>query len=44
MSGDLARAMQAMGEAARAATRDLREASSETKNIALESAAAAIRA
>jgi glutamate-5-semialdehyde dehydrogenase len=44
MSGDLARALQAMGEAAREGARDLREASAETKNAALTSAAAAIRA
>jgi glutamate-5-semialdehyde dehydrogenase len=44
MSGDLARALHAMGEAAREGARDLREASAETKNAALTSAAAAIRA
>jgi glutamate-5-semialdehyde dehydrogenase len=44
MSGDLARDMLAMGEAARNAARTLREASAETKAAALTSAAAAIRA
>jgi glutamate-5-semialdehyde dehydrogenase len=44
MSGDLARALQAMGEAARDAARALRDAPAETKNKALRSAAAAIRA
>lgn len=44
MSGDLARDMLAMGEAARDAARALREASAETKATALTSAAAAIRA
>jgi glutamate-5-semialdehyde dehydrogenase len=43
MSAALAREMLAMGEAARAAARALREASGETKNRALEAAAAAIR-
>jgi glutamate-5-semialdehyde dehydrogenase len=44
MSGDLARDMLAMGEAARDAACALREASAETKATALTSAAAAIRA
>ncbi|HSM96752.1 MAG TPA: glutamate-5-semialdehyde dehydrogenase [Rhizomicrobium sp.] len=44
MSGDLAREMQAMGEAARAAARALREASNDTRSEALRVAASALRA